>query len=428
MWIRLLILIVMLPACAKKPGIPPTSVAEPPIADLDMGADGGDGRDFASTDLSPEAGPAIEPAAARRPTPTQTIPAGCDRSCADDGRCGWDPKEKSCVAVSVSDCLASRRCKEFGYCALEEGRCAEACDRATPEVLRDAAYIGSTGGEGRCVRDPATPCSDTRACAVAGFCVDIDETHCAWGPDCSVPCKKEGACGKAIDRGCFVVADADCEKSEACKQDGRCAAAIYQGCITRAQADAACEPGRISIDGACHFPVGYRCKDECKRENRCEAFVSQLRQDGGKSSRKFVECVESTAYCAGQPACTEKGICGAVKESWYEYNKCHREPCGEPTWGGCAKTAAGCAKSKRCKLDGSCSAESYSQYCRPTIAAHCEQSMDCKRLGNCGLVRISGYHECGATEQAHCEQSDDCKKNGVCAFVRGDCVVPTPIK
>ena len=105
-----------------------------------------------------------------------------------------------------------------------------------------------------------------------------------------------------------------------------------------------------------------------------------------------------------------------------------------------SQPARECAKSVRCRMDGSCSLvdgkckatkdEDYAKTCKfsglcsfidgkcsPTKDEDCAKSVYCKNLGSCSAVD----GECKATKDEHCSMSVMCKMEGWCSRVDGKC-------
>jgi hypothetical protein len=126
---------------------------------------------------------------------------GCRARCKIVGLCGWDEKNKKCIARSQEDCSNCRACKHNGICTFMPG-----------------GYCGGTNDED-CSK--SIDCKDRGLCALGGggatTCAARNDKDCAP----STNCKKSGDC-TAIGGFCRPDKVADCKQSDACKDDGRC--------------------------------------------------------------------------------------------------------------------------------------------------------------------------------------------------------------
>lgn len=135
---------------------------------------------------------------------------------------------------TVDPCSLHDDCRNYGYCASQDGKCAATQD----EHCRAAEVCGF--GKGQHAKNASSfcfakngVCSPTNAsCRESDSCWEIGA--CAIGPtgtcapssddDCrqSQSCRALGLCHKTNDSFCRAASDSDCAGSETCKTDGAC--------------------------------------------------------------------------------------------------------------------------------------------------------------------------------------------------------------
>jgi hypothetical protein len=298
--------------------------------------------------------------------------------CRERGEC--TPVDRSCQVGNDDDCLASSRCRQDGQCSLVGHQCEllSDADCGRTNGCRDEARCSRMREQRRgyvCVADPRAICAASRQCKRYGACQVDDERNCvvASSDDCaqSEACDEQGRCS-AVERDakwhCVAGSDADCAQSTQCKWDGHCTRRGGRcGVASGEDCDGPCRRvGRCAATDIAKGPNLARCRaesaEDCQASEACQRFELKCHFRHGQCADSALPTPRAPD-CRRTSRCEEDGIC-TLRD------------------GHCvAGSDADCHASTGCQQQGRCSASA--DVCKVVSDDDCRRSEACTLMDQC---------------------------------------------